>query len=420
MTQLQKAKNNEITEEMRFVSEDENIKLSTLLKEVAEGRIVIPASKGHKHISPIGIGNKLRVKVNANIGSSPDKASDKEELAKLKIAVEAGADAVMDLSTGENIDKIRREIILHSKVPIGTVPIYQAVVEKGTVIDLDEKDFIDGISKHIRDGVDFITIHAGLTKAALPLMRKRLMPSVSRGGSFIAQWMDHHNKENPLYSNFDKILKLANNYDVTLSLGDGLRPGCIKDNTDAAQLHELKMLGKLAKLAFQEDVQAMIEGPGHVPLNMIKENMRLQKKYCSNAPFYVLGPIVTDIAPGYDHVTSAIGGALAAFYGADFLCYVTASEHLGLPTADEVKEGVITARIAAHAADIARGLPGAQDWDNRMSEARAQLDWKKMLELSIDSKKATKIKKRCMDADPDVCSMCGKFCSVRISSDLKH
>jgi len=419
MTQLEKAKNNELTKEMEFVAKEETIDYDILLKEVAAGRIVIPSSKFHKYLNPIGIGNNLRVKVNANIGSSPDKHSIEEELNKLRVSIEAGADTVMDLSTGGDIDKIRREIIKHSKVPIGTVPIYQVVVNKKNILDLTEKDFIEGIKKHIEDGIDFITVHAGLLKENIPAVKKRLMPSVSRGGSFLLKWMSHHNKENPFFSGFDEILKLAQKYDVTLSLGDGLRPGCIKDNTDQAQLHELKRLGELAKRAYEEDVQVMIEGPGHVPINNIQKNIELQKKYCNNAPFYVLGPIVTDIAPGYDHITSAIGGALAAYYGADFLCYVTAAEHLGLPIIEEVREGVFTARIAAHAADIARGNKKALDWDDKMSEARASLNWKKMLELSIDSEKASKIRNRCIDADPNVCSMCGKFCSVKISKEIR-
>lgn len=420
MTQLEKAKNNEITKEIEFVAKEENIDIKNLVKEIAEGRVVIPASKLHKHLVPIGIGNKLKVKVNSNIGSSPDKHSIEEELNKLKASIEAGADTVMDLSTGGDIDNIRREIIKHSKVPIGTVPIYQAVVEKGNLLELTEDDFLRGIKKHIEDGVDFITVHAGLVKEFLPVIKKRLMPSVSRGGSFIVKWMNHNNKENPFFLKFDKILHLARKYDVTLSLGDGLRPGCLMDNTDKAQISELKKLGELAKKAYEANVQVIIEGPGHIPMNRIQENVELQKKYCNNAPFYVLGPIVTDVAPGYDHITSAIGGVLAASYGADFLCYVTAAEHLGIPTIDEVKEGVIATKIAAHAADIAKGISKAREWDDQMSKARANLDWKKMLEFSIDKEKASKIRSRCTDKDQDVCSMCGEFCSVKISREIKN
>lgn len=420
MTQLLKAKNDEITEEMDSVSKDEGVDVKELLIRVKLGRAVIPASKLHKNLDPIGIGEGLRTKVNANIGSSPDRHSVEEELEKLKVSIKAGADTVMDLSTGGDIDKIRQEIVRSSKVPIGTVPIYQAVAEKGDILDLTEKDFLDGIRKHIGDGVDFITVHCGLVKEVIPMIKKRLMPSVSRGGAIIAKWMEHNDKENPFYSNFDKIIEMAQRYDVTLSLGDGLRPGCIKDNTDEAQIHELKKLGELAKKAYEQDIQVIIEGPGHIPLHKIKENVIMEKKFCNNAPFYVLGPIVTDVAPGYDHITSAIGGAIAASYGADFLCYVSPAEHLGLPNAEEVKEGVIAAKIAAHAADIAKGMPKAQEWDDKMSEARAKLDWKEMLKLSIDPEKATKIRERCVDADPDVCSMCGKFCSVKISKDMKR
>jgi len=419
MTQLEKAKNNEITKEMEIVSKLENININKLLENIKNGFVVIPASTLHKNLNQIGIGKDLKTKINSNIGSSPDRYDTQEELKKLKISIEAGADTVMDLSTGGNIDEIRATIIKNSPVPIGTVPVYQAACKVEDIIDLNESDFIKGIKRHIEDGVDFITVHAGLTKDALPLIKKRLMPSVSRGGALTAKWMSHHNKENPLYENFDKVLELAKKYDVTLSLGDGLRPGCLKDNTDEAQIHELKKLGELQKECMKNDVQSIIEGPGHIPIQNIKKNVELQKQYCNGAPFYVLGPLVTDIAPGYDHITSAIGGAIAASYGVDFLCYVTAAEHLGLPTIEEVKEGVIASKIAAHAADIAKGIPNSQRWDDEMSQARANLDWKKMLELSIDPVKAKLIRDRCVDADPEVCSMCGKFCSIKNSAKLK-
>jgi len=419
MTQLEKAKNNEITEAMQIVSKKENIDIKLLKENIKNGFVVIPASTLHENLSPIGIGKQLSTKINSNIGSSPDRHNIQEELEKLKVSIKAGADTVMDLSTGGDIDNIRSTIIKNSTVPIGTVPIYQAACKVDDILDLTESDFINGIKRHIEDGVDFITVHAGLTKDCLPLMKKRLMPSVSRGGAITAKWMSHHNKENPLYENFDKILDMAKKYDVTLSLGDGLRPGCLKDNTDEAQLYELKLLGKLQQECMKNNVQSMIEGPGHVPIHNIKKNVELQKQYCNGAPFYVLGPLVTDIAPGYDHITSAIGGTLAASYGVDFLCYVTAAEHLGLPTIEEVKEGVITSKIAAHAADLAKGIPNAQDWDDKMSEARSNLDWKAMLKLAIDPEKAKLIRDRCVDADPDVCSMCGKFCSVKNAKDLK-
>jgi phosphomethylpyrimidine synthase len=415
MTQLEKARNNEITEEMEIVSKKENIEIKHLLKKIANGRIVIPASILHKNLDPIGIGENLSIKVNANIGSSPDKADLDYELEKLKVCIDAKADTVMDLSTGGDIDLIRREIIRNCRIPVGTVPVYQAACKVEDVINLNEKDFVAGIKNHIEDGVDFITIHAGLLQNSIPLIRKRLIGVVSRGGALLLRWMIHHKRENPMYENFDEILKLAKKYDITLSLGDGLRPGCLHDATDEAQISELKVLGDLTLKAWDEDVQVMIEGPGHIPLHQIEENIRMQKKICHNAPFYVLGPLVTDIAPGYDHITSAIGGCLAAFYGADFLCYVTPSEHLGLPNVDEVREGVIASRIAAHAADIAKGLPGSMNWDNEMSTARSNLDWKQMIYLSINPDIARTIRERCTDADEDVCSMCGRFCSVKIS-----
>jgi phosphomethylpyrimidine synthase len=415
MTQLMKARNNEITQEMVIVAERENIKPEVLKDKIAAGRVVIPASVLHKNLQPIGIGEGLTIKVNANIGASPDKADVGYELEKLRICVEAKADTVMDLSTGGDIDLIRQEIIKNSNIPVGTVPVYQAACNVEDVVELDEKDFIDGIRKHIEDGVDFITVHAGLLRSSIPNIKKRLMGVVSRGGALSLKWMINHKQENPFYENFDEILRMAKKYDVTLSLGDGLRPGCLCDATDEAQISELKVLGDLTLRAWEEDVQVMIEGPGHIPLHQIEKNIRLQKEICHNAPFYVLGPLVTDIAPGYDHITSAIGGCLAGFYGADFLCYVTPSEHLGLPNVEEVHEGVIASRIAAHAADVGRGLDGARDWDDEMSTARSNLDWEKMLELAINPDIAREIRERCTDIDEDVCSMCGRFCSVKTS-----
>lgn len=413
MTRMEKAKNGDISPEIEYVAKRENIDVNELVKKIASGRVVILASNLHKNVDPVGIGEELRVKVNANIGSSPARADLNYELEKLKVCIEAKADTVMDLSTGGDIDKIRREIIKNSPIPVGTVPVYQAACMVEDVVELDERDFIEGIRKHVEDGVDFITVHAGLLREAIPLIRKRLMSVVSRGGSLLLRWMIHHKRENPLYENFDEILDIAKKYDVTLSLGDGLRPGCLKDATDEAQLHELKVLGELTERCWDAGVQVMIEGPGHIPIQDIERNVRLEKEICKNAPFYVLGPIVTDIAPGYDHITSAIGGAIAAYYGADFLCYVTRSEHLGLPDIEEVREGVIAARIAAHAADIARGIKVAIEWDNTLSEARAKLDWKRMIELSIDPELAKKIRDRCKDIDEDVCSMCGRFCSIK-------
>ena len=418
MTQLEKAKFNDVSKEMEEVASHENIDVKKLMKSIAEGKVVIPASKLHANLKPIGIGAGLRIKINANIGSSPAKFDINEELEKLKIAVRYGADTVMDLSTGGDIDKVRKEIINKSTVPIGTVPIYQAVIEKGSIVDLNENDIIRVIKKQIEDGVDFITVHCGVTKDSLKLIDKRLMGTVSRGGSFLVKWMKHNNKENPFYEAYDKILFWAKKHDVTLSLGDGLRPGCLKDATDKAQLHELKKLGELQKKAFNENVQSMIEGPGHVPLDQIEMNVKMEKENCNNAPFYVLGPLVTDIAPGYDHITSAIGGTLAAFYGADFLCFVTPKEHLGLPNIEDVKQGVISSKIAAHAADIAKGIKGARDWDDKMSRARANLDWDEMIKLAIDPETAKKFREECKPEDPSVCSMCGKFCAVKISKEL--
>jgi len=420
MTQLEKARNNEVTRQMEIVSKKENIDVNVLRKKIADGRVVIPASILHKNLDPIGIGEGLKIKVNANIGSSPDKADLNYELEKLQVCIDAKADAVMDLSTGGDIDEIRWEIIKKSAVPVGTVPIYQSACKVDDVVELSEKDFIDGIKKHIEDGVDFITIHAGLLSDSIPFIKKRLMGVVSRGGALTLKWMVHHNCENPIYSNFDEILKMAKKYDVTLSLGDGLRPGCLKDATDEAQISELKVLGDLTLRAWDEDVQVMIEGPGHIPLDQIEKNIKMQKEICHGAPFYVLGPIVTDVAPGYDHITSAIGGCLAAYYGADFLCYVTPAEHLGLPNVEEVKEGVIASRIAAHAADVAKGLDGAINWDNKMSEARSNLDWRKMIDLSINPILARDIRERCTDADEDVCSMCGRFCSIKTSKSVMN
>jgi len=415
MTQMEMARSNRITKEMEIVAKKENIDIKELMKRIANGKVVIPASGLHKNLCPIGIGEGLSVKINANIGSSPDKADLAYELEKLKICIETKADTVMDLSTGGDIDKIRQEIIKNSFIPVGTVPIYQAACMVEDVIELDENDFIEGIRKHIEDGVDFITIHAGLLRNSIPFIKKRLMGVVSRGGALLLRWMVYHKKENPIYENFDEILKMAKKYDVTLSLGDGLRPGCLKDATDKAQISELNIVGELTLRAWEENVQVIIEGPGHIPLDQIKKNVKLEKKICHGAPFYVLGPLVTDIAPGYDHITSAIGGCLAAYYGADFLCYVTPAEHLGLPNVEEVKEGVITSRIAAHSADVARGLNGAITWDNNMSKARSRLDWKKMIELSINPGLAKEIRERCTDADEEVCSMCGRFCSVKMS-----
>jgi phosphomethylpyrimidine synthase len=419
MTQLAKARAGIITPELKEVAEKEKVDTLLLRDRIAQGKVVIPANINHPNLQPCGIGEGLFIKVNANIGTSSDRASIKEELEKLKVAVEAGADTVMDLSTGGDINRCRNEILKASTVPVGTVPIYQAVVEaineKGGIIHLTVDQIFDVIETQASEGVDFITVHCGLTRAALEVLKNqgRVTDIVSRGGAFLTTWMLHHDRENPLYENFDRLLQIAKKYDITLSLGDGLRPGCLADATDRAQIHELTTLGQLTKLAWEQDVQVMIEGPGHVPLNQIKANILLEKKLCNQAPFYVLGPLVTDIAAGYDHVACAIGGAVAGEAGADFLCYVTPSEHLSLPTVDDVREGVIVTKIAAHAADIARGNIHAIERDNRMARARKELDWETQMECALDPVKARRIRGENPPGESDVCTMCGKFCAIK-------
>jgi len=416
MTLLESAKKGIITKDIKIVAEKEGIDTNRLVQRIAAGEIVIPKSTKHK-FSPVGIGSNLMVKVNANIGTSPKDADIKKELRKLSIAIKAGADAVMDLSTGGDLNKIRRTIIKESSVPAGTVPVYQVMVEKKYIARISKEDILNTIRIHGEQGVDFITVHCGFTRDCIPLLKNRVTGVVSRGGTFIMRWMQHHRMENPLFEYYDEVLDIAKEYDMTLSLGDGLRPGCIADATDKAQIKELKNLGMLAKKASERGVQAMIEGPGHVPLNQIEKNMKLQKKYCKNAPFYVLGPLVTDIAPGYDHITCAIGGTLAAYYGASFLCYVTPAEHLSLPTEDDVKEGVIAAKIAAHAADVARGHKKALDWDRRMSISRKKLDWESMISLSVDPEKARKYREHSKINKDEECTMCGEFCVMKDWND---
>ena len=419
MTQLAKARDGIITPEMVRVAEKEQVDAKYLRDKIADGRIVIPANTNHKGLDPCGIGEDLFIKVNANIGTSSDRALLEEELTKLRVAEEAGADTIMDLSTGGDINQCRKEILRAATVPVGTVPIYQAVVEavneKGGVIHLTADKIFGVIENHVADGVDFITVHCGLTIAALEALKNqgRVTDIVSRGGAFLTTWMLHHGKENPLYENFDRLLSIAKKYDVTLSLGDGLRPGCIADATDRAQIHELLTLGELTKRAWEQDVQVMIEGPGHVPLNQIKANIILEKQLCNRAPFYVLGPLVTDIAAGYDHVACAIGGAVAGEAGADFLCYVTPAEHLCLPKVEDVREGVIVTRIAAHAADIARGHKLAIERDRDMSTARKKLDWDTQMKLALDPEKAKRVRGENPPEEDDVCTMCGKYCAIK-------
>ncbi|MDB9822244.1 phosphomethylpyrimidine synthase ThiC [Deltaproteobacteria bacterium] len=426
MTQLAKARAGITTPEMKIVAEKEQVEAVWLMEKIADGRIVIPANVNHKGLEPCGIGEKLLIKVNANIGTSSDRISLKEELAKLKAAIEAGVDTVMDLSTGGDINECRKEILNRSKIPVGTVPIYQAVVEaineKGGVINLTVDKIFEVIESQAVEGIDFITVHCGLTRAALETLKNqgRVTDIVSRGGAFLTTWMLHHDRENPLYENFDRLLSIAEKYDVTLSLGDGLRPGSLADATDRAQIHELMTLGQLTKRAWERDVQVMIEGPGHVPLNQIKANILLEKQLCNHAPFYVLGPLVTDIAAGYDHVACAIGGAVAGEAGADFLCYVTPTEHLCLPGVEDVREGVIVTRIAAHAADIARGNRLALERDIEMSKARKALDWDTQMKLAIDPVRAKRIRGENPPGENDVCTMCGKFCAIKQVNEYFH
>lgn len=423
MTQQEFARNGIITEEMKIVAKDEGIDPETLRKTVQEGKAVILANKAHKNFRPKGVGYGLTVKVNANIGTSPEVCDIDLELRKLRMAKEAGADTIMDLSTGGDLDEIRRIIIQNAELPVGTVPIYQAAIEaarkKKGIVRMEVEEIFEVIERQAADGVDFMTVHCGVTRRSLERLRKqgRITDIVSRGGAFLAEWMIFNNRENPLYEHFDRLLEIAKRYDVTLSLGDGLRPGSIEDATDRAQIDELLTLGELAKAAREEGVQVMIEGPGHVPINLIEANIILEKKICDGAPFYVLGPVVTDIAPGYDHITSAIGGALAAFYGADFLCYVTPSEHLGLPTPEDVREGVIVTRIAAHAADIARGNKKALERDRLMSKFRKALDWEGQLKYAIDPEKIIAFRKGRKLKD-DHCTMCGEYCAIRIIKEF--
>jgi len=414
MTQLTKARNNEITKEMQYVAEQEKIDVNRLRENIAKGFVVIPANINHDNLKQIGIGYQLRTKVNANIGTSPIKSDLETELKKLDAAIKAGADAVMDLSLGGNLDEIRQAVIKNSSVPIGTVPIYQAVIEIENPDDLNLNKYLEVFEKHARDGVDFATVHAGVTREALPLLEKRLMPTVSRGGTFLTNWMKKHNKQSFLYGGFDKVLDIAKQYDVTISLGDGLRPGCLEDATDDAQIYELRALGELAKKCKDKGVQVMIEGPGHIPLNEIEKNIKLEKEICKNAPFYVLGPLPTDIAAGYDHIACAIGGALAGMYGADFLCYVTPKEHISLPDVNDVREGVIVTRIAAHISDIAKGYN--LERDKKMSEARSRLDWTEMAKYVLDPQRFKRLVKAECKNNPDIsegCSMCGKYCTEK-------
>ncbi|MEK6726014.1 MAG: phosphomethylpyrimidine synthase ThiC [Deltaproteobacteria bacterium] len=422
MTQIENARQGIMTEEVKKAALSEGMSVDFIRDGVAKGNIAICRNKKHD-IEPLAIGKGLRTKVNANIGTSGDSSDLSVELEKLRVAVKAGADAVMDLSTGGSLDDIRKEIIKQSPVTIGTVPIYSAVVELNqrgkTFIDMTSDDLFKAIEKHAEDGVDFITVHCGVTRSSIERLDNegRLMDIVSRGGSMTAAWMAKNGKENPLYEQYDRLLDIARENELVLSLGDGLRPGSIADATDRAQIHELITLGELTERAWDKGVQVMVEGPGHVQLDQIEANILLQKRLCHGAPFYVLGPLVTDIAPGYDHITSAIGGAIAARAGADFLCYVTPSEHLRLPDIDDVREGVIASRIAAHAGDIAKGVKGAMDKDIQMSRYRKALDWEGQIKTSIDPEKARRLRESAKPTESDVCTMCAALCAIKVSSE---
>ncbi|MEE8167716.1 MAG: phosphomethylpyrimidine synthase [Candidatus Hydrothermarchaeales archaeon] len=415
MTQMQLARRRDITPEVLEVSSREGVPAERISRGVAEGRIVIPKNILRDGVPAIGIGSGLRVKVNANVGTSPDFTGVKDEIKKAEAALECGADTLMDLSIGGDIKGVRKAL-LKLLVPLGTVPIYEAGVvalkKRGGIVNMKESDIFKAIEGQAKEGVDFMTVHAGITLEGVEKSRERLTGIVSRGGSFLAAWMLHNSQENPLYCSFDYLLEVAGEYDITLSLGDALRPGSIHDATDKAQIHELTVLGELVERARRSGVQCMVEGPGHLPIDQIEANVILEKKICKGAPFYVLGPLVTDIAPGYDHITGAIGGAIAAMAGADFLCYVTPAEHLALPTVEDVKQGVIASKIAAHAADIASGIDVERD--REMAEARANLDWAKQFKLCINPERAMEFRKDRRPVSPDVCTMCGEFCSMKL------
>jgi len=426
-TQMYFARQGTITPQMRRVAEREQLSPELIRDEVARGRLVIPANVNHlaQRLDPMAIGKVACVKINANIGNSAVESNIDQELEKLHHAVHYGADTVMDLSTGGDIDAIREAIVAASPVPIGTVPIYQAIEAAGDISTLTVDHIFDNIEHQAQQGVDYVTVHAGILREHVGLALGRVTGIVSRGGSLMAYWMTQHGKQNPLYEHYDRLLAIAREYDVTLSLGDGLRPGSLADATDKAQLAELQVLGELTEKAWQQDVQVMIEGPGHIPMHQIELNVRLEKEICHEAPFYTLGPLVTDIAPGYDHITSAIGAAMIGWYGADMLCYVTRKEHLGLPNAEEVREGVIAYRIAAHAADIARRRPGVRDRDDALSRARYGFDWNEQFRLSLDPDRARELHDEALPAEyfksAEFCAMCGpKFCSMHITREIER
>ncbi len=431
MTQLELARKGIISPEVRLVAEREGLEVDFIQQGVSKGTIVIPANPRHPNLEPCGIGKGLCTKVNANIGASFDYGDRDTELGKMRVAIEYKADTVMDLSTGDDIAGIRRAILASCPLPLGTVPIYQAGIEaierQGAIVKMTVEDIFATIEQQAEDGVDFMTVHCGVTQRAVARLKSqgRVTDVVSRGGAFLIGWMLHNQQENPLYARYDRLLEIARKYDITLSLGDGMRPGSLADATDRPQIEELLTLGELVDSAWAAGVQVMIEGPGHLPLDQVVTNVQMEKRLCKEAPFYVLGPLVTDIAAGYDHIAGAIGGAIAAAAGADFLCYVTPSEHLSLPDAQEVKEGIIASRIAAHAADIVKGVKGAADWDRAMSLARKNLDWEEQSRLSLDTARACQIHAR-YSTTGATCSMCGPYCALALveaylgSSAAKH
>ena len=415
-TQMDAARKGIITEAMKQVADYENMSAETIRDLVAKGQVAIPANKNHTCLKPYGIGTKLKTKINVNLGTSKDCLDMDVEMEKVQEAVNLGAESIMDLSSFGDTRKFRTKLTSECSAIIGTVPIYDAVVYYNKALkSITSREWIDVVRMHAEDGVDFMTIHCGINKATAQRFKntKRHMNIVSRGGSIIFAWMELTGNENPFYEYYDGILDICNQYDVTISLGDACRPGCIEDAGDISQIEELVTLGELTQRAWDKNVQVMIEGPGHMPLNQIRSNMEIEQTICKGAPFYVLGPLVTDVAPGYDHITAAIGGAIAATYGASFLCYVTPAEHLRLPTVEDVKEGIIASKIAAHAADIAKGVPGAKDWDHQMGEARRELDWEKQFDLAIDGDKARRYRAESKPEKEDTCTMCGKMCAVR-------
>ena len=415
-TQMDAARRGIVTEQIRIVAEKEHMPVEKLMQLVAEGKVAICANKRHTCLDPEGVGSMLRTKINVNLGVSRDCKDYDIEMQKVMSAVNLGAEAIMDLSSHGNTQPFRQKLTHECPVMIGTVPVYDSVIHyQRDLATLTARDFIEVIRLHAQDGVDFVTLHCGITRRTIDQIRaqKRKMNIVSRGGSLVFAWMSMTGQENPFYEYFDEILDICREYDVTLSLGDACRPGCIDDAGDISQIEELVTLGELTRRAWEKDVQVIIEGPGHMPLNQIEANMKIQQTVCKGAPFYVLGPLVTDIAPGYDHITAAIGGAIAAAHGAAFLCYVTPAEHLRLPDPEDVKEGIIASKIAAHAADIAKGIPHAADWDRQMSTARKKLDWEEMFRLCIDPEKARRYREQAKPEKEDTCSMCGNFCAVK-------